>query len=100
MDARFVTALMNYLPQLTGLYLPDDLLAENGDAYNIHIIENDSLIKNKKLFGYKPLEADPFYMQKIIDDATDRDVTHLRFQYTHFNGKVEEWEKVLDSEHI
>jgi len=66
MDSKFVMALMSYLPQLTGLYLPDDLLAENGEAYNIHIIENDSLIKNKKLFGYKPLEADPMYMQNII----------------------------------
>ena len=61
-DSKFVMPVMNYLPLLTGLYLPDDLLAENGNAYNIHIITNDSLIKNKKLFGYKPIEADPNYM--------------------------------------
>jgi hypothetical protein len=81
-DCKFVTPLMQYLPLLTSLYLPDDLLAENGEAYNIHIIQNDTLIeqtKNKKLFGFKPNEAGPKYLSKLLEDATDKNVTHLRF---------------------
>jgi len=91
---------MSYLPGLTTLYLPDELLADNGDAYNIHVIENESLLQNKKLFAYKPLEADPEYITKVLTESTDKEVTHLKFQYTHFNGTVEDWEKGLDGENL
>ena len=99
-DPKFIIPVMCYLPNMTSLYLPDELLADNGDAYNIHIIKNEDLFKNKKLFAYKPLEANPEYISKVLLEATEKEVTHLRFQYTHFNGLVEDWEKGLDGENV